>query len=260
MTRDADASRVLFNMPGKVHVPKTAELVASELRRRIVRGDLMEGDALPHEDALLEQFGVSRPTLREVLRVLESEQLIRVGRGSNGGARVQAPDGDVAARYAGRVLEYRDTTLADVFDAAAVLEAPLVGRLAKRRTAADLKKLRAAVDWEESAGSASQVAVERDVDFHHLIIELAGNATLQVLVDILRRIIDTATLRALGGSTPRDIVHAHKGALSTHRRLIELLEARDVTAAEELWHRHVTEGGRIVLRELGSPTVLDLMD
>src|SRR5439155_5195777 len=65
-----------------VRVPKTAELVAAHLRRQIVRGELKEGDALPPETALMEQFNVSRPTLREAFRVLESEALITVRRGS----------------------------------------------------------------------------------------------------------------------------------------------------------------------------------
>src|ERR671938_440852 len=107
-----------------VRVPKTAELVAAELRRQIVRGELKEGDALPPETNLMEQFGVSRPTLREAFRVLESEALITVRRGVQGGARVSAPDPEVAARYAGLILEYRGATLGDVYRAAAVIEPP----------------------------------------------------------------------------------------------------------------------------------------
>ncbi|MEU1168737.1 GntR family transcriptional regulator, partial [Streptomyces sp. NPDC005921] len=55
----------------QVRVPKTAELVAGHLRRQIVRGELKPGDALPPESGLMEQFGISRPTLREAFRVLE---------------------------------------------------------------------------------------------------------------------------------------------------------------------------------------------
>src|SRR4051794_13190056 len=85
----------------QVRVPKMAELVAGHLRRQIVRGELAEGAALPTEAALMQQFQVSRPTLREAFRVLESESLITVRRGARGGARVQLPNADVAARYAG---------------------------------------------------------------------------------------------------------------------------------------------------------------
>ena len=64
-----------------VRAPKTAELIAGHIRRQIVRGELREGDTLPSELNLMEQFGVSRPTLREAFRILEAESLISVRRG-----------------------------------------------------------------------------------------------------------------------------------------------------------------------------------
>ena len=72
----------------RVRVPKTAELVAGQIRRQIIRGDIEEGDALLPESELMSQFGVSRPTLREAFRILESESLITVTRGARGGARL----------------------------------------------------------------------------------------------------------------------------------------------------------------------------
>jgi len=63
-----------------LRVPKTAELVADSIRGQIVRGELNEGDTLPAEADLTLQFGISRPTLREALRILESEALITVSR------------------------------------------------------------------------------------------------------------------------------------------------------------------------------------
>ena len=91
---------------------------------------------------LLEQFGVSRPTLREAFRVLEAEGLISVRRGAHGGARVHPPNDDVAARYAGLILEHRGTTVADVYQASAILEPPCAALVARKRTPGDLKELR----------------------------------------------------------------------------------------------------------------------
>src|ERR1700743_484229 len=88
-----------------VRAPKTGELIATHLRRQIVRGELRPGENLPAESQLMEQYGVSRPTPREALRILEAETLISVRRGSRGGARVVAPDASVAARYVGPPLE-----------------------------------------------------------------------------------------------------------------------------------------------------------
>lgn len=260
MTAGQGTTERVASVAGRVRVPKTAELVALQLRRRIVRGTLQEGDALPPESVLLEQFGVSRPTLREAFRVLESEALITVRRGSNGGARVQTPDGNVAARYAGLVLEYRGTTLADVFEAAAVIEAPCVGLLAKRRTAADLKVLQAAVEREESATTPA-ARLEAQVAVHKLVIELSGNQTLRILADMIRFIIDTASHKVVEreGASERQAVASHKGS-RTHRKLLELIEARDAAGAEALWRRHVEETSKHLEETLGSQTVLDLLD
>jgi DNA-binding FadR family transcriptional regulator len=59
-----------------IRVPKAAELVAAPLRRQIITGELSEGDALPSEAALMTQFRISRATLREAFRILESESLM----------------------------------------------------------------------------------------------------------------------------------------------------------------------------------------
>jgi DNA-binding FadR family transcriptional regulator len=71
-----------------IRVPKAAELVANRIRRAIVTGQLAHGESLPSETRLMEEFQVSRPTVREGIRVLESLGLIIVGRGARGGARV----------------------------------------------------------------------------------------------------------------------------------------------------------------------------
>src|SRR3954464_4046474 len=146
MARDADGQEAIYGT--QVRVPKSAELVAKSLRLQIVKGDLKEGDSLPSEAVLGQQFGVSRPPLREAFRILESEQLITIHRGARGGGRVHAPNGDVAARYAALVLQYRGTTLRDVYTARAVIEPASARTLAAKRTNQQLKVLRAALDAE----------------------------------------------------------------------------------------------------------------
>lgn len=90
-TPDSDAARAFV----PVQMPKAAEVVAADVRRRIVRGELRADDALPPETELMSQFGISRPTLREALRILEAEGLVAIRRGARGGARVQAPSPEV---------------------------------------------------------------------------------------------------------------------------------------------------------------------
>jgi DNA-binding FadR family transcriptional regulator len=84
--------RSMLGAPQQIRTPKAAELVAKRLRNSIIRGELKAGHALPGEVALMAHFQVSRQTLREALRVLESESLLSITRGAHGGPRVLSPD------------------------------------------------------------------------------------------------------------------------------------------------------------------------
>jgi DNA-binding FadR family transcriptional regulator len=255
-----------------VRVPKTAELVAAHLRRQIVRGELVEGDALPPEAVLMEQFGVSRPTLREAFRVLESEALISVRRGAHGGARVHTPDGHVAARYAGLVLEHRGTTIADVAHAHALLEPPAVRMIAAASTDLVRGRLQSALDEADRAlatsaedgggkdGSAQDPRTSLG-GFHHLLIELAGNQTLSMIDNMLQHILDAATGRHLPPAEHRAATPsaaADRAAQSehqeVHRQVVELIGRGDADGAEALWRDHLQDSD-----EPGPTTVLDLL-
>src|SRR5204862_6292632 len=96
--------------------------IADELRALIVSGKLSEGDSLGREPELVERFGVSRPSLREALRILEAEGLITVVRGVYGGVVVHEPNHRMTARTAALVLQARNVPLADVFEARSLLE------------------------------------------------------------------------------------------------------------------------------------------
>jgi len=243
----------------QVRVPKTAELVAAQLRRQIVRGDLVEGDALPPEAALMEQFGVSRPTLREAFRVLESEALISVRRGAHGGARVHTPNGDVAARYAALVLEHRGTTLADIFEARDVIEAPCVGLLAARRNDSDLARLRVGLTEAEEVLEDPNRIVRAHSAFHGLVVELAGNKTLIVLSEMLRQIIDLAVSNVAADAGTTANRRATRKAQRAHEKLVELIDAQQAEEAEAHWRGHLMEADEYVLGGPGPKPVLDLL-
>src|SRR3954468_10672687 len=118
-----------------VRSPKTAELVAGTLRRMVVEGQLKDGDFLPNEAELMTHFGVSRPTLREAVRVLESERLVEVRRGARTGARVRVPGPETAPGPAGLLLERSGPTTADVLVARSGIEPIAVRLLAESGTA-----------------------------------------------------------------------------------------------------------------------------
>ena len=244
----------------RVQTPKTADLVCEQLRRKIIHGELVPGEVLPPERELLEQFGVSRPTLREALRILESERFIAVRRGSRGGARVQVPSWDVPARQVGLFLQLHRTTLEDVYHARTVIERDCARLLAKGRTKADLNRLWAEVERGESVLHDPNLLIRVHADFHALVVELANNQTLELLDGMLRHIVDSGNFARIAEdiATPSVVEATRKGARA-HRRLVELIEDRDADEAEALWNKHLTEADRYVVSG-NAKTVLDLLD
>ena len=243
-----------------VRVPKMAELVVAQLRRQIIRGELLEGDALPSESELMERYGVSRPTLREAFRVLESESLINIRRGAHGGARVQTPSRRVAAKYASFMLEYRGVTLRDVYEARVALEVPGVGELSRKRTRADLAALRDSLDRHAAAEREDpHLAIRLHGEFHVLVIQLAGNATLLLLSEMLQDIIDLGNV-SLHADAEVTEEQARSAAVRTHRRLYDHIVERNAGAAEELWKRHLDESMVYLLGDNAAMTVSDLFD
>jgi len=241
-----------------IRVPKAAELVAAELRRQIVRGELADGDPLPPEPDLLARFGVSRPTLREAYRVLESEGFIIVRRGAKGGTWVRPPDREVAARYAAFTLEYRGVTVRDVYDARAALEVPSVGKLALERTNADLDVLDSALSGQEAVARDSRESIRLHGDFHTLLVRLAGNQTLTLLNEMLHNIVEVANM-SFQPTTDSAVQKARESTDKTHHRVVEHIRARDQRRAEELWRRHLQEAEGYLLGDDVVSTVSDLL-
>ncbi|MCV7282405.1 FadR family transcriptional regulator [Mycolicibacterium flavescens] len=220
---------------------KAAEVAAASLRRQIILGELREGESLPSEADLLAALRVSKPTLRQAIRILESESLVTVRRGPRGGIHVSVPTVETAAGYAATVLEYRGADTADLFEAAAALEGPCVAMLARSRSAEQVRRLRAAVAEESEALDDPQRLLSLENDFHRLIVECAGNATLRVLCEMIRTLIDTATSRYLSATRPAVHGPAFVAGSRTHRKVVDLIERGDAEAAEALWRKHIRE-------------------
>ena len=241
-------------------MPTAAQLVADAVRRRIVTGDLVDGESLPPEQALIEQFGVSRPTFREALRILQSEALISIRRGSRGGATVHSPQVDIVARQAGYLLQHQHTNLADVYGARMVIEPPAAGFLAGVATKDIVGRLQAALDDERAAVEEPLSFARASARFHELVVELAGNNTLRLFAGILGEIIDAHTETVMLGAhdptaTGRDSGAAHR----SHQRLVELVETGRPVEAQEHWRAHMEAIGKVMLNGRGTRTVVELL-
>ncbi|MEE2057186.1 FadR/GntR family transcriptional regulator [Rhodococcus artemisiae] len=252
---------------GSVRIPKTAELVAARLRTEIVRGQLKEGDTLPPETTLMEEFCVSRPTLREAYRLLEAESLIQLKRGARGGAVVSVPDISVAARYVGLILQMSGTTLDEIYSARMVFEPTCARLFTERRTDNDLDDLRACIDrmcdiTEEDlkTNRAPEIWAELTGSFQSIITERCGNNALSVQAGVLRDIVTTHQKSALDrGARRKGTWPAYRRNLRSYEKFVSIVAVGDGVAAEEHWAAHLRSVGKILFSGgVGRASIVEL--
>ncbi len=222
-----------------VSVPKASALIAANLRRRIVTGELAAGQTLPSETSLMAEFGVSRPTLREAFRILEAEAIITVVRGPKGGAKVLEPDGSMAARYTGTLLQYQGTPLSDVYQARTEIEVSAVGMIASARGTKSVGPLEDLVRGGDVIVDDEGAFADYSLRFHLAVVEAAGSTTLAVLARMLFEIIETHNALFIAAHPPGFERPANRNAQRAYRKLVKLLKADDGVAAQRHWRRHL---------------------
>ncbi|SNQ48020.1 Transcriptional regulator [Frankia canadensis] len=250
-------------LPGdSVRSPKTAELLTRRLRRMIVSGELRAGDFLPREAELMTHFGVSRPTLREAVRVLEAESLVEVRRGSRTGARIRVPGPEMVARPAGLLLQLAGATIAEVLTARLGVE-PLGAALfaahgtpeAIAALVADIEVCEDEVRRERPGGAFSQV--------HRTVVEGSGNRALVVTAGMMHEIIGrhvaAKTRAALAQDDPGTLA-ACRQAVDTYRLLLDHIRAGAADEAQALWRFHLERTNALLLRDVDPNTVVDILD
>ena len=245
----------------QVRVPKAAELVSRELRKQIVRGELKEGATLFSETELMQHFGVSRPTLREALRILESEGLISVSRGARGGAVICGPTVEVATRYISLLLQVNGTTLADIHRVHMLLGPAAARLLAEKYRSTAPAVLRACLaegyDKLDDDFEYGIVAAQ----FRSKLIELTNLPPLAMVTNILSSIFETgwASATVAAGRLVDNSQDKRRG-LRSMKKLIDLIESGDADAAEKHWLRHTEYVQKTMSNWLPATAVIDILD
>lgn len=236
----------------RVRVPKTADVVAQAIRSRIISGEIDEGEPLPSEAELMLQFGVSRPSLREAFRILESEKLIVVRRGSRGGARAMRPDLTVAARYMGLLMQFEKVLLRDVFEARALIEPLALRLLAQRPDRKAAAKTLLAIIEPITPDDDVRERAETWLEFFTTLFHLAGNRTLEILYGTLTDVIRQELLDSVVGSDETG------ASLRAVKRAMDLVAAGDADEASNFWLDQMLAIQSSVASQHLSKTVADI--
>ena len=260
MTRSATTPRKAATTgPGKQ--PKAAERVAAELRHQIVTGRLKPGDKLQPESALQAEFAISRPTMREALRILESESLIGIQRGKHGGAHVIAIDLAAAANQVGVFLQLEGTTLQDVWLARTIIEPPAAGLLAARRDPAAFAALEANIAAARDAAQHDLIRyADLSAEFSMLITRHCGNKTIHLLssliYDIIRRQHADVTART---STRASVDKLRQDSIRSRDMAVALMRTGTPAVAESFWRAHLEHMRDLVLAAYKGPMTIAVL-
>ena len=229
----------------QLHRPRVADLVANDLRTRILSGEVADGEFLPTQDQLLEEFGVSMASIREALRILETEGLVTVVRGSAGGGVVRLPTEDRVAYMMALVLQTQRTTLDDVASVMRSLEPVCAASAAQRPDRADtiVPALRANIRASEEAIDDTPAFVRLARAFHEEFVAGCGNNTLTLLVGAVERLwsVHVETL----GTDQDDIgsfddMEFRLASLASHAAIVDAIEGGDAMRAAELVALHMS--------------------
>ncbi|MBV9840989.1 MAG: FadR family transcriptional regulator [Sphingomonadaceae bacterium] len=248
---------------GGVRVQKAAELVADQIRRAVIRGTLKDGDSLPAEAHLIAEYQVSRPTIREAIRILESEGLITVSRGARGGARINAPTFDLVARAAGVTLQSKGATLGDIYEARTIVEPPAARLVATHGGKEAAAILRVQLDRELRLVGDRIAASQAIADFHRLLMDLCGNVTLTMMAHSLQNIVERHLALAQRREPSRDeaaLARRMRFGLRSHAKLIEFVADGDGDGAEQHWYNHMRAAGVCWLQSLAPTMIVELLE
>lgn len=212
---------------------RLADQVAAALEAEIRAGHLAQGEKLPTEQALAQQFGVSRTVVREAVSRLKSMGLVAARQGS--GMYVARPDFEplqfdpVASASKEAVLQ--------IVEVRRALEAEVAELAATRRSPADVRAIREALQAIHTAAQAGRDGVEEDVTFHRAIAQAAGNPFLIHTLDYLSQFLRGAT-RVTRANEARNAQFA-ADVLREHELLVAAIEAGDAAQARAAAAQHM---------------------
>ena len=226
-----------------ITIARASSSIADQIRGAIVGGRLRQGERLPPERELAEQFGVSRVTVRDALRALEAMGLIDVRVGARGGAFVTVPTGSVVGQTMSDMMMMQAITPEDIVEARLLVELGTVTLACVRATDDDLAQLRDLDKRAREALADRTYTRELSWDFHALLAEAAHNQAVEGLAQSFRSSLSMHPIRTREGAK------AFERTVAEHGAIYDALVARDgVTARREMAH-HLLRGTGLERRE-----------
>ncbi len=236
-----------------MQVPKASDVLADDLRERILREEFPEGTALPPERELVAQTRMSRTTVREALRILEVQGLVQIRTGRAGGAFVQRPGGESIASSVNLMIRGRRIRMADLLETREAVEPSCAQLAARYRTSDDLESLDRANRAMATEGSLSDF-LTANIDWHLAVSVASHNELLNgFMLALSRAIYDSTDNQGFIDAEVR------KTTWQAHKSITEAIRDQDSDAAVRRMKRHVHAYAEAVL-EVEDRTAIEVSD
>lgn len=206
------------------------ERLISLLQDRITSGQFKAGMKLPPERELADQLGVSRFSLREALRVARSQGLIEVQQGRC--SRIATPNTQAASDLIGLTLKRTPKTFLDLIEVRKVLECQIASFAAERASLPQINKLRKTIEELENNTSKLEICIEKDIEFHELLLEATGNIVFKIILNPLSELLKKSRHETMKK-------HGIASAINGHKAVLEAIINRDSVSASAAMKQHL---------------------
>ena len=209
---------------------RLSQAIAERMRFLIRSGDLVVGERLPPERELCDSFGVSRAALREALRILEANGLVRIKVGAGGGAIVTTPSFGKVGAGISDLLSMSALSAANVTEARRIIELGIVPVACERATDEDVAELFALCDSAADRRAAGDYSISDSFDFHLRVAQATHNPAIAMLLQSFREPI-------LSSLSEAD--HTGVQGVDEHRKVVDAISRHDVGEALRAMSQHL---------------------
>ncbi len=215
------------------------EEIVAQIREEVAKGRLKSGDQLPSERELSERFQVSRASVREAIRALESRGLVKIKSGE--GTFVASNLETLFSPLASAILQQKDVLL-DIYEARKVIEPAMAALAAKRASSEEIQQMEEILEKQTRQIAEGGTGVEADTAFHSVLAQAAKNKVFLKLNDSIVDSLHETRERSLQ-------IHGRPArSLAGHRKILEAVRAKDAAKARQAMLDHLNAIERNILK------------